>query len=277
MLRFRFFVLALGIGLIWQGCSSQAPAPAPGKGAGESAEQEAQAGSPGAGRPDGKSTATRSPSGAPRVLFSLPEFELTDQAGAAYGTRQLLGQAWVGNFIFTRCKATCPVQTAKLADFQRQARRWPDWSRVRLVSISVDPEFDTPAVLADYARGYRADEESWKFLTGEREAIWKLSKEGFKLPVLDSPDDGGPITHSPRFVLVDPLGRVRGFYDSGDDREVRQLAIDLRYVLEETPDPDKQVTHVVLPRETLFAPWLEQRAEEQRAGADQLPVEHQFR
>ena len=266
--------MALLIGLVWQGCSSQAPTP--GTGAGGAPGEGKPADSSGKGRTAGGSSATRTPAGGPRVLFPLPEFELTDQAGAKYGTRQLLGRAWVGNFVFTRCKATCPVQTAKLADFQRQARRWPDWSRVRLVSISVDPEFDTPAVLADYASGYRADESSWKFLTGEREAIWKLSKEGFKLPVLDSPDDGGPITHSPKFVLVDPAGRVRGFYDSGDDRDVRQLAIDLRYVLEETPDPEKQVTHVVLPREALFAPWLEQRAEEQRAGADQLPVEHRF-
>jgi len=266
-------LLLAALSLGW-GCSSQAPVPGSAGAKPVPTETGVQSPEKSAGQSNG--TATRSPKGAPRVLFPLPEFELTDQEGQPFGTAQLLGKAWVGNFLFTRCRATCPVQTAKLADFQRQAQRWPDRSRVRFVSISVDPEYDTPAVLADYAAGYRIDQSSWRFLTGDRSAIWKLSKEGFKLPVLDSPDEGGPITHSPRFVLIDPAGQVRGFYDSGNDKDVRQLAIDLRYVLEETPDPEERITHVILPRETLFAPWLEQRAEAQRATANELVVEHRF-
>ncbi len=179
----------------------------------------------------GTTGASSSKSGGPRVLFPVPEFELVDQTGGAFHSTDLRGKVWIANFIFTRCKATCPIQTAKLAEFQRQAQRWSDWDRVRLVSISVDPENDTPEVLAQYADSYRVA-GNWKFLTGPREAIWKLSKEGFKLAVAEDPAEPGPITHSPRFVLVDGEGQIRGFYDSQRDDEIRQMTIDLRQVLD---------------------------------------------
>jgi len=217
------------------------------------------------------------PPGAPKILLTLPRFELVDQEGKPFGTEQLRGRIWIANFFFTRCQTTCPIQTAKLAQFQRQAKNWPDWNRVRLVSLSVDPAHDTPEVLTEYARSYQADSGQWKFLTGPREALWTLSRDGFKLPVADSPDSQDLITHSPRFILVDGEGQVRGFYDSQKDRDIRQMAIDLRYLLEATPDPELQVTHVALPREMLFAPWLEERRDAQLAVADSLAPRHDFR
>ena len=216
------------------------------------------------------------PPGAPKILLTLPTFELEDQGGKPFGTEQLRGRVWIANFFFTRCQTTCPIQTAKLAQFQRQAKNWPDWNRVRLVSLSVDPTHDTPEVLMDYARSYQADPEQWKFLTGPREALWTLSRDGFKLPVADSPDAQDLITHSPRFILVDAEGQVRGFYDSQKDRDIRQLAIDLRYLLQATPDPESKVTHVALPPEMFFAPWLEERREAQLAAADSLTPRHNF-
>ena len=216
------------------------------------------------------------PPGAPKILFSLPDFELVDQQGQTFGTAQLRGRVWIANFFFTRCQTTCPIQTAKLAQFQRQAKNWPDWNRVRLVSLSVDPQHDTPEVLAEYARGYQADAAQWKFLTGPREALWKLSRDGFKLPVADDPEGQDLITHSPRFILVDADGQVRGLYDSQKDREIRQMTIDLRYLLEAAPDPETKVTHVALPREMLFAPWLEERRDAQLAGVASLAARHDF-
>lgn len=216
------------------------------------------------------------PPGAPKILFSLPDFELVDQQGQTFGTAQLRGRVWIANFFFTRCQTTCPIQTAKLAQFQRQAKNWPDWNRVRLVSLSVDPQHDTPEVLAEYARGYQADAAQWKFLTGPREALWKLSRDGFKLPVADDPEGQDLITHSPRFILVDADGQVRGLYDSQKDREIRQMTIDLRYLLEATPAPETKVTHVALPREMLFAPWLEERRDAQLAGVASLAARHDF-
>ena len=251
------------------GCAPQADPQAPTGPTGQSSSTE----KPATRR---ESPPKPTPPGAPKILLSLPDFELVDQQGQPFGTNQLRGRIWIANFFFTRCQTTCPIQTAKLAQFQRQAKNWPDWNRVRLVSLSVDPGHDTPTVLAEYARGYQADPAQWKFLTGPREALWKLSRDGFKLPVADDPQGQELITHSPRFILVDAEGQVRGFYDSQKDRDIRQMTIDLRYLLEATPDPETKVTQVALPREMLFAPWLEERRDAQLAEAGNLAPRHDF-
>ena len=138
----------------------------------------------------------------PPVLGLLPEFELTDQVGETFGSRQLRGKAWIANFIFTRCPATCPAQTAKISEFQGQLQDNPVWDEIRFVSFTVDPEHDTPQVLSEYAKNTNADVHHWKFLTGDREAIWRLSKDGFKLPVSENTDPEIVITHSPKVCLL---------------------------------------------------------------------------
>ncbi len=185
-----------------------------------------------------------------RVLAVLPDFQLTDQEGIPFGARELYKKAWIANFMFTRCMATCPAQTAKLAELQQRLTRHPAWDDIRLVSFSVDPAFDTPDVLGRYAKNAGADAEHWKFLTGSRDAIWQLSKSGFKLAVGDDAVATTPIVHSPMFVLVDPYLRVRGFYDvlSGDG--LVRLQSDLDSVLRERAHR---------PAEIVSPPWLEPR------------------
>ncbi|MEZ6060493.1 MAG: FG-GAP-like repeat-containing protein [Planctomycetaceae bacterium] len=206
-------------------------------------------------------------------LFTAPEFELTDQNGGAFASSELEGRVWIANFVFTRCASTCPRQTQALAELQRQILRWPGGDRVRLLSFSVDPEFDTPQVLREYAERYGADQNQWKFLTGSRADIWSISGDGFKLPVSEAAADSAmPITHSPRFILVDARGKVRGFYDSQSADEIRQLRHHLRKLLsEDSGDPD-QVTHVGVPPDVFDPDWLESRRAEQLATADESNV-----
>ena len=73
----------------------------------------------------------------PPVLGLLPEFELTDQAVETFGSRQLRGKAWIANFIFTRCTATCPAQTTKMGEFQEQVRDSPLWEDIRFISFII--------------------------------------------------------------------------------------------------------------------------------------------
>ena len=179
------------------------------------------------------SQARRAASGL-RVLSILPEFTLTDQSGRTVGLEDFRGYVWIGNFMFTRCVATCPRQTAMLVRLQDELKPHAKWGDIRLVSFTVEPDYDTPEVLSNYARNHGADQEQWKFLTGTRDAIWSLSIGGFKLPVVDAPPQtAAPILHSPRFILVDRKGRVRGYYDSGDDSELLKLRRDLEAVLDE--------------------------------------------
>ena len=172
------------------------------------------------------------------VLVQLPEFALQDQNGVGFGSVQLNDKPWIANFVFTRCPTTCPIQTRNLAKFQKQLRKIDGGDEVELVSITVDPHFDTPAVLADYAKRMEADPEGWHFLTGSRDEIWDLCKKGFKLAVDDAPPKApSPIMHSSRMMLVDRDGQIRGFYE-GTTREGMD---DLRLAVENLLQSEKNL------------------------------------
>jgi len=128
----------------------------------------------------------------------------------------------VASFIFTRCRSTCPLQTAQMARLQQRLHE--EGKQVLLVSISVDPEHDTPQVLQEYAQRWGADPGRWRFLTGPREAIWRLSRDGFRLGVGDDPGFAEmPIFHSTKVALVDGQGRVRGYYDGISEEGTAEL------------------------------------------------------
>lgn len=171
----------------------------------------------------------------PPVLATLPAFRLIDQQGRPFGSADLRGQVWVGNFIFTTCPSICPGLTRAMRSLQEryQAARLP----VRLVSFSVDPENDTPAVLRAYAKRHGADLSSWTFVTGPEAAVRSLIVDGFKTHLgrrERRSDNLLDIAHAAHFVLVDGAGRIRGYYrpDQGGLDEIyyrsRHLLRELR-------------------------------------------------
>jgi protein SCO1/2 len=104
---------------------------------------------------------------------------------------------------------------------------------VHLVSFSVDPEKDTPAVLRSYAERLQAKSGRWDFLTGPKSAIYKLSHDGFKLAVSDGSDAQGIPVHSTRMVLVDRHGQIRGYYDAAEPEAITKLVADTSHLLRE--------------------------------------------
>jgi len=106
-------------------------------------------------------------------------------------------------------------------------------SDVHLVSFSVDPEKDTPAVLRSYAERLQAEPGRWDFLTGAKSAIYKLSHDGFKLAVSDGSDAQGIPVHSTRMVLVDRHGQIRGYYDAAEPETITKLVADTNHLLRE--------------------------------------------
>lgn len=150
------------------------------------------------------------------VLAYLPAFSLTDQRSAVVTRESLRGRPFVANFFFTSCPTSCPKLTARVAALQGEirTRHLP----VRLVSISVDPENDTPARLAAYAARYSADETMWSFLAGGDAELERAFVRGYELscrkPEERGDADVSQIMHGDWLVLVDGEGRVRGYYDS---------------------------------------------------------------
>jgi protein SCO1/2 len=161
------------------------------------------------------------------VLATLPAFQLTDQRGRPFGSKELEGRAWVASFIFTRCTTICPNITAKMTRIQERTRNLG--TAFHLVSFSVDPEFDTPERLEAYARLHRASPRLWSFLTGPEAEVKEAVVSGLKIAVGREQSDDGRfegIFHGSHLVLVDQRGRVRGYYDSDDAGVVDQVVRD---------------------------------------------------
>ena len=186
------------------------------------------------------------------VYGEVPDFSLTERSGRRVTLADLRGKVWIANFIYTQCTETCPTQSLQISRLQLEFPTQPD---LRLVSITVDPERDSPDVLKRYAERYQADPERWLFLTGPKRAIYHLAADGFKLSVVD-PDDPkqtsgmlrflgprsafathgskGLVIHSSRFVLVDRHARIRAYHQPTDPESLERLRRNLRALLKET-------------------------------------------
>jgi protein SCO1 len=150
----------------------------------------------------------------------VPQFEMTDSTGHAFRGSQLQGKVWIVDFIYTNCPAECPMMSARMHSIEKQVSGMND---VRLISISVDPERDTPPVLAKFANRYGGANEQWSFLTGTPETVHTLAYTTFHVGDVIS-----KINHSTKFMLVDKRGHLRGYYSTlGGQDDIPQLLKDL--------------------------------------------------
>ena len=154
----------------------------------------------------------------PPVLRQIPPFTLVDATGKPFGSDDLRGHVYVASFFFTGCPSICPTLMKDLARLQDRFRR-EGLDTIRLVSITVDPEHDTPHELGAAVERYGVDPARWILLTGPRPSIRALAIDGFQVP-LGEPEntEGGlfDIAHTGKLLLVDASGALRGYYDTGD-------------------------------------------------------------
>ena len=175
------------------------------------------------------------------VYWEAPEFTLVDQLGDTVRTADLRGTPWVANFVFTNCTSVCPLITQEMVRLRDSlAAEGRLGSEVRLVSFTVDPARDTPAVLRDYAADFGGSPpQQWMFLTGSPpEEVRSMVQEGFKLTAVAPPghDHAGgnyQVMHSPRVLLMDAEGQVRGLYETTEPKAMEQLWRDLHALFRE--------------------------------------------
>jgi protein SCO1 len=163
------------------------------------------------------------------LLYEVPDVSLVSDSSEPISLSTLRGNVVIYDFIFTSCTSICPMMTERM---RQLADELPVRDDLRFISVSVDPETDTPEVLARYAEAVRKDRR-WQFLTGDRDEIFALSVSGFKLAAGPGGSADEPVVHSPRFVLVDRNGVVRGYYDSLDVDSMKLLSRDARRLLAE--------------------------------------------
>lgn len=168
---------------------------------------------------------TRAAARLPRI-GKIADFALTDQDGHSFGIGELRGKIWVADFICTRCPGPCAVMSSRFAELDRN---FSGSDTLRLVSFTLDPEYDTPSVLKRYAQHYEASAR-WRFLTGNKKRIDNFTVTGLR-PETEAPS--GEYVHlgTTTFALVDGEGVIRGYYDGSSAEVVQRILTDLGSLL----------------------------------------------
>jgi len=157
------------------------------------------------------------------VIGEIPAFSLVDQDGDLFTLENVKGNVWLADFIFTTCSGPCPIMTERMGMVQHDLL---DIDKLKFVSFTVNPDYDTPEVLKKYAQRFDADVGSWSFVTGKYEQIQELIVEGFKMGDVEE-----IVFHSTRFALVDHEGNLRGYYSGTEPAEHEILMRDIQSLI----------------------------------------------
>jgi cytochrome oxidase Cu insertion factor (SCO1/SenC/PrrC family) len=153
------------------------------------------------------------------VIGHVDDFTLTNQSGQLETLASLSNRVWVADIIFTRCAGPCPRMTGQMKSLQDLL---PPTSDAKLVTLTTDPDFDTPEVLKKYGDRFGADFDRWKFLTGTKAEIAALASGSLKLSAVpvkleDQKSVADLFIHTTIFVIVDKHAKLRGVFETGGD------------------------------------------------------------
>jgi protein SCO1/2 len=166
-----------------------------------------------------------------REQHMITSFDLINHFGDTIERKDVLGDVLIVDFFFTRCATICPIMTSNLTKVQNALEEEKDW---RILSHSVTPEADSVPVLRDYAHRMNAEHPNWWFLTGAKKEIYRLARRSYFACYDEaSGGDGGmqDFVHTENVVLVDQIGRLRGFYDGTSESSMNQLIEDCLWLL----------------------------------------------
>ncbi|WP_096270005.1 SCO family protein [Paucisalibacillus globulus] len=166
----------------------------------------------------------------PDMSETVADFSFTTQDNEVLSLNDLKGEWWIADFVFTNCETVCLPMTYNMSNLQRKLKE--NDIDVQLVSFSVDPDYDSPEVLKEYAMQYDADFSNWNFLTGyDFQTIRELSIKSFRSLVLAPNNGSDQVTHGTSFMLVTPDGKYIKSYDGVDADEMDRIVGDLKKVL----------------------------------------------
>lgn len=140
----------------------------------------------------------------------VPDFSFYDQDSVLVTNEDYLGKVYVVDFFFTTCPTICPIMTKNLVDIQNTFK---DNSDFGVASFTINPRYDTPSVLRDYAKKYGITDKDWHLMTGDQDKIYELAQKGFYIFANEDEDAPGGFEHSGMFALVDKNGYIRSRQD----------------------------------------------------------------
>jgi protein SCO1/2 len=175
----------------------------------------------------------------------VPDFEFINQNGDTITNKDLLGKVYVIDFFFTTCPTICTPMSMNMSKVSQALEEQKDF---RAISITIDPDNDQPDVLKEYAQKYDAN-DNWYFLTGNKEATYKLSREGFNAYVAESENQDIRFEHSGNFALVDRDGYIRSRKVKIDDQNENWI---YHYNGVQENDIPAQIEEIIQDAETLL-------------------------
>ena len=169
----------------------------------------------------------RQVNGTDTVYHVIAPFQFVDQDSVNVTNSTFKGKIYVTDFFFTTCRTICPIMKTQMLRVYEATKEMPD---VLLLSHTIDPEYDTVALLRDFARRLGVESNRWHFVTGAKDSIYKIAQTGYFATAMEDKTEPDGFIHSGAFLLIDKQGRIRGKYDGTKEEDVNRLITDIGHL-----------------------------------------------
>mgnify|MGYP000424246182 FL=1 len=164
------------------------------------------------------------------LYHKIPDFKFLNQDSLWVSQKDMAGKIYVADFFFTTCPTICPTMKTQLL---RIFDKFAEDDRVRILSHTIDPEYDGVRVLKEYAKKLNITSPRWNLLTGKKTDIYRLGEKSYMVTAQEDANEEGGFVHSGAFILVDQNRHVRGIYDGTKEEDVNHLIEDMTLLLKE--------------------------------------------
>ncbi len=172
----------------------------------------------------------RSVEGSDTIYHTIPAFHFVDQDSNVVTNATFNNKIYVADFFFTSCRTICPIMKTQMLRVYDSIQHEPD---VLLLSHTIDPKYDTVALLHDFADRLGVKSSKWHFVTGDRDSIYRVAQTGYFATAMEDKSEPDGFIHSGAFLLIDKEKRIRGKYDGTKDEDVNRLLHDIRRLKKE--------------------------------------------
>jgi protein SCO1 len=165
------------------------------------------------------------------VYHTIASFSFVDQDSTIITNETFKDKIYVADFFFTSCRTICPIMKTQMLRVYEATREMPD---VLILSHTIDPEFDTVALLHDFANRLGVESERWHFVTGVKDSIYKIAQTSYFATAMEDKSEPDGFIHSGAFLLLDKKQRIRGKYDGTKEEDVNRLIVDIKRLRRES-------------------------------------------
>lgn len=169
--------------------------------------------------------------GADTVYHSIAPFSFVDQDSSIITNDTFRDKIYVADFFFTTCRTICPIMKTQMLRVYEATREMPD---VLILSHTIDPDYDTVALLHDFADRLGVESNRWHFVTGVKDSIFKIAQTSYFATAMEDKSEPDGFIHSGAFLLIDKKQRIRGKYDGTKEEDVNRLIIDIKRLRRES-------------------------------------------